>query len=133
MATNEQIREGLAVRLETITGLNVYRKPPGNITVPAAIIRRRTTTYDVTLDGADNTTWGIALFVAFANIEVAQGALDAYLDTAGASSVAAIVHADPTLGGVVDFARVASADGERVINYAGVDYLSVEFTVEIGD
>lgn len=133
MATTEQIREGLADRLETIAGLNVYRKAPGNITVPAAVVRRRQTQYDVTLDGADDTTFGITLFVQFANIEVAHEALDAYLDAAGTASVAAAVHADPTLGGVVDFARVASADGERVINYAGVDYLSVEFAVEVGD
>jgi hypothetical protein len=133
MATNEQIREGLAVRLETISGLNVYRKAPGSITVPAAVVRRRQTQYDVTLDGADDTTWGITLFVQFANLEVAHEALDAYLDTAGASSIVAAVHADPTLAGVVDFARVASAEGERVINYAGIDYLSVEFVVEVGD
>ena len=133
MATNEQIREGLSVRLETIAGLNAYRKAPGNITVPAAIVRRRQTRYDVTLDGADDTTWGITLFVSYANIEVAHEALDDYLDPAGASSVVAAVHADPTLGGVVDFTRVASAEGERITNYAGVDYLSVEFVVEVGD
>ncbi len=133
MATNEQIREGLADRLETIAGLNVYRKAPGNITVPAAIIRRRQTQYDVTLDGADDTTYGITVFASFANVEVAHETLDAYLDPAGASSVVAAVHAEPTLGGVVDFTRVASAEGERVTNYAGVDYLSVEFVVEVGD
>jgi len=133
MATNAQIREGLAVRLETISGLNVYRKAPGNVIVPAAVVRRRLIQYDVTLDGADDTTWGITLFASYANLEVAHETLDAYLDPAGASSVVAAVHAEPTLGGVVDFARVASAEGERLINYAGIDYLSVEFVVEVGD
>ena len=133
MATFEQIREGLATRLETIAGLNVYRKAPGNITVPAAIVRRRETRYDVTLDGADDTTFGITVFVSFANVEVGHEALDGYLDPAGSSSVVAAIHAEPTLGGVVDFARVASAEGERITNYAGVDYLSVEFVVEVGD
>lgn len=133
MATNEQIRTGLADRLRTITDLRVYERPPGEIVVDAAIIRRRTTTYDVTLDGLDDTTWSIVVFVAFGNTDAGTLALDEYLSPAGPRSVPAAVHADMTLGGVVDFARVASAEGERVTNYAGSDYLSAEFVVEIGD
>jgi len=131
MATNEAIREGIAARLETIPGLQVYPRPPGSIVVPAAVVRRRSTNYDATFDGAVNTGWGVTVFVSFANTDVATEELDEYLSPTGASSIAVAV--DGTLGGVVDYARVASAEGDRVLNYAGTDYLSVEFVIEIGD
>lgn len=133
MATNQAIREGLATRLETISGLQVYARPPGSVVVPAAIVRRRQTTYDVTFDGFDDTTWGVTVFVSFANVDAGTGSLDDYVSPSGALSVVAAVHADPTLGGVVDFARVATAEGEKVTNYAGIDYLSVDFVIEVGD
>lgn len=133
MATNERIREGLGVRLETIPDLQVYTRPPGSIVVPAAVVRRRSTTFDVTMDGLVDTGWGVTLFVSFANTDVATEELDKYLDPSGDRSIKAAIEADPTLGGVVDFARVASAEGDRVLNYAGTDYLSVEFVIEIGD
>lgn len=133
MATNDAIREGLADRLETIAGLQVYPRPPGSIVVPAAVVRRRNTNYDVTLDGLDDTTWAVTVFVSFANTDVSVTGLDEYVSPAGASSVVAAIHADPTLGGVVDFARVVNAEGEKVTNYAGTDYLSAEFVIEIGD
>ena len=134
MATPEQIRAALSSQIATaITDLHCYPSPPGTIVVPAAVIRRRDITYDVTMDGVDDSTYGVNVFVAFGNSEVAVIGLDAYLAPSGASSVVQAIHADPTLGGLVDFARVASAEGERVTNYAGIDYLSAELVVEIGD
>jgi len=133
MATNEEIREGLADRLRTITDLRVHERPPGEIITDAAVVRRRSTVYDVSLDGLVDTGWGITVFVAFSNTDAATLALDEYVSPDGPRSVALAVNADPTLGGIVDYARVISADGESVTAYAGVDYLTVEFVVEIGD
>lgn len=132
MATNEEIREGLADRLRTIDDLRVHERPPGEIVPDAAVIRRRFTNYDVTFDHEVDTGWGITVFVAFGNTDAGTLALDDYLSPAGAKSVAAAIHADPTLGGIVDYARVSGAEGETITAYAGVDYLSVEFTVDIG-
>lgn len=133
MATVAEIREAIATSLQTISGLQVYARPPGEIAVPAAIVRRRQTTYDVTFDGDDDTTFAVTVFVSFANTDVATDAIDAYLSPTGASSLVAAIHTDPTLGGVVAYARVTSAEGERVTNYAGIDYLSAEIVIEIGD
>jgi len=133
MATNQQIREGIATQLETIPDLQVYATPPGSIVVPAAVVRRRNTTYDVSLDGVVDTTWTVTVFVQFANNDSAAEHLDTYVTSTGDHSVKAAVETDPTLGGVVDFAAVTSAEGEKVTNYAGIDYLSVDFTIQIGD
>ena len=103
MATNEAIRVGIAARLETIAGLQVYSRPPGQINVPAAVVRRRSIQYGVSFDGLDDTSWGVTVFVSFANTDVATEDLDEYLSPTGASSIVAAIHADPTLGGVVDY------------------------------
>ena len=133
MATNEAIREGIAAALQTIPDLQVYARPPGSIVVPAGVVRRRGTQFDVSFDGLVDTGWAVTVFVSFANTDVGTEALDEYLSPTGDLSIKAAVEADPTLGGVVDYARVPSAEGEKVTNYAGTDYLSVEFVIEIGD
>ena len=134
MATVNEIREALADQIATaIPSLQVSPRSPGSITVPAAVVRRRTTTYDVTMDGADDTTYGVTVFASFANTDVGTQQLDDYLAPSGAKSVPAAIQADPTLGGVVDYCHVASAEGETVRNYAGIDYLSAELVIEIGD
>lgn len=133
MATNQQIREGIAARLGTIPDFQVYATPPGSIVVPAGVVRRRNTSYDISFDETTDTAWSVTAFVQFANNEAAAEHLDLYVSPTGDHSIKAAVDADPTLGGVVDFARVTSAEGERVTNYAGIDYLSVDFNIEIGD
>lgn len=133
MATNEQIRDGIAAALEAIPDFQVYARPPGSIVVPAGVVRRRSTQFDVSFDGLVDTGWGVAVFVSFANTDVGTEKLDEYLSPTGTQSIKAAIDSDPTLGGVVDYARVVSAEGERVTNYAGTDYLSVEFVIEIGD
>lgn len=133
MATNEQIREGIATALQAIPDLQVYARPPGSIVVPAAVVKRRSTNYDVTTDGLVDTAWGVTVFVSFANTDVGTEELDKYLSPTGARSIPAAIDNAPTLGGVVDYAHVETAEGERVTNYAGTDYLSVEFVIEIGD
>ncbi len=132
MVTNAEIRTGLADRLRTIPDLQVYERPPGEIVPDAAVIRRRITNYDVTFDGADDTTWAVTVFVAFGNTDAGMEALDKYVSSSGAWSVVAAIDVDATLGAIVDYARVTMAEGETVTAYAGVDYLTVEFVIEVG-
>lgn len=133
MATIAQIRAGLKTRLETITGLQVYDYRPGTISPPTAIVARQSTQYDVTFDGADDHTMGVQVYVAFSNDRAAEDNLDAYLNESGTTSVVAAIHADSTLGGVVDFCRVSQVVDNGLVTIGGVDYLGATFTVEIGD
>jgi hypothetical protein len=133
MATIAQIRDGLATRLETIDGLRAHRTRPGQINPPCAVVSRRQTRFDQTFDGADDFTFAVTVFVQFGNDRTAQEALDAYLNPSGASSVVAAIHGDPTLGGVVDYARVVSAEQDGLETYAEVEYLAVDFVIEVGE
>ncbi|MFI6681878.1 hypothetical protein [Kribbella sp. NPDC050470] len=133
MATNSELRAGVATALRTIADLQVYERPPGEIVTDAAVVRRRGTNYDVTLDGLDDTTWGITVFVSFANTDAGAESLDDYVSQTGPKSIVAAIEDDPTLGGIVSYCHVANAEGEKVTNYAGTDYLTVDFNLEIGD
>jgi hypothetical protein len=133
MATVAQVREGIRVRLATITGLRTHAVMPAALNAPAAVVFRRTTTFDTSMDGeSDDLTCGITLFVEFGNERTAQEALDAYLAPAGALSVKAAVDGDPTLGGVVDFARVAGAEADRIVEWSNIKYLAADLVVEVG-
>ncbi len=132
MASVSAIRDGLKTRLATISGLAAYDTVPGQINPPAAVVTRRRTAFDATMArGSDDLTFVVLLFVSFAEHHTAQEDLDAYLAGSGAASVKAAVEVDPSLGGTCDFARVAAAEADRVVTYAGVDYLAVEFIVEV--
>jgi len=135
MATIAQIRAGLKTRLETITGLQVYDYRPGTISPPTAIVARQSTQYDRTFDGADDHTMAITVFVQFGSDRSAEDNLDAYLNESGASSIVAVIHADSTLGGVVDYSRVTQVVDNGLTPYGGgeTQYLAATFTVEIGD
>ena len=132
MATLTQIRAGLAARLATISGLNTHYVWPSTVTPPAAIILPRSGQYNLTIGGND-TLWSfdITIVVKLGQFEAGQDALDAYLDSSGASSVAAAIRADPTLGGVAD-------DVMRVefVEYAdrpmkGVNYMTAIIGVDV--
>ena len=60
-----------------------------------------------------------------------QETLDGYLASSGASSVKAKVESDVTLGGVAQSTRVVEADNYGVYTINNIDYLGVEFTVEV--
>lgn len=132
MATDVAIRNGLADAVATITGLTAYNHIPNRANLPAALIARRATRFDSTMQrGADDFEFAVTVCVAFADPLVAQDAMSAYLATSGVDSIKAAVESDPSLGGVVHFARVREAGEEQVRDFAGSACLAVDFIVEV--
>lgn len=127
------IREGLAVRLRTIDGLNVYSTVPGSIVVPAAIIMLgdgQFLTYDTSSD-SDGMTWTVRVFTSLADNVSGQTALDEYLLRTGDYSIRAALAADPTLGGAVDYADVTGASGYGIAPVGAVEYFGCDFAVDV--
>jgi hypothetical protein len=125
------IREAVALALKAIPGLNEHPRYPKVINSPAAVVVRRETTYEPAFDvGADHTL-AVRLFLSFADLAGAQGRLDDYCAADGVLSIRAAIDVDPTLGGVVDGCRVASAEDERITTYSGIDYLTVDLVLEV--
>lgn len=133
MATVAAIRTALKTAIAAGTGLRAIDYRPGSVSPPVAIVALRETRYDVTMDGADDTTMAVTVYVQFGTDRTSEEDLNGYMDPAGATSVVAAIHADPTLGGVVDFARVVSVTDLGLVEYGGAFYLAAVWIVEVGD
>jgi hypothetical protein len=132
MATVQEIREGIDDRLATIAGLRHSPNVPGVVNPPHAFVKRRQTTFGVSMDGEDDVTFAVTVLVSWADQTTAQEALDEYLASTGAKSIKAAIDADPTLDGVVDFAHATVVEDERIVAYYGTDYLAADIVVEVG-
>jgi hypothetical protein len=132
MASVQEIREGIDDRLATIAGLRHGPNAPAVPNPPHAYVRRRSTTFGVSMDGEDDTTFAVTVLVEWADQVTAQKTLDEYLASTGAKSIKAAIDADPTLGGIVDFAHATVVEDERILSFIGVDYLAADIVVEVG-
>jgi hypothetical protein len=131
MATVQQIREAIKVRLDTIVGLRAHAGMPANVNAPAAVVSRRSTAFDTSTD-SDDLTFAVTVMVEHPEDPSSQVKLDAYLAGEGASSIRLAIDGDPTLGGVVDFATAVSVGRDRIVEWAGIKYLAADVVVEVG-
>lgn len=138
MASIVAIRDGLAARLQTISGLRVHDYTPGQINPPSALIipgdpemnRAEAISFDSTMArGSDDFLFTIILCVSHAHDRVAHEKLDTFLDGSSATSVKAAVDGD--LGGVVSYARVSSVRKYGLVKYGNQEFLGAQFLVEV--
>lgn len=133
MANLKDIRDGLETRLATIAGLRAHDTIPDQINVPCAIVGApETIQYDHTMGrGTDRYTIPVRVYAGRASERAGQDKIDGYLAGSGANSIKAAIEADRTLGGVAHSTRVTEARGYGTYPIAGVEYLGVEFVVDI--
>ena len=81
--------------------------------------------------GADKYEIPIFLYVSRVDAQDSQETLDSFLASTGSNSVKVAVESDITLGGVAQSVRVIEADNYGVYTINNLDYLGVEFTVEV--
>lgn len=132
MATVRDIREGIDDRLATISGLRHSAVVPSTLNPPHAFVKRSATTFGVSMDGEDDVTFAITIAVDWTNPRTAQQALDEYLAGTGVKSIKAAIDEDSTLGGVVDYAHVTTAEEDRIFTFGGTEYLAADLVVEVG-
>lgn len=135
MTDIQTVMDGIVTRIKTISALQ-YRAsafgkdfvdPPWAIVVPAP---GEFIDFDSTMGrGSDDLHFLIKLIVGAADDRASQAALNAYLATSGSSSMKAAV--DGSLGGAVSFATIRTARNYGDVEWAGVIYNGVEFTVEV--
>lgn len=131
MATLSAIRDGLKVRLATITSLHAYDVMPDSVNAPAAVVRPVTGDYRGSLAGSPSVRFEIILYVPMARLDRAQDLLDSYLQESGASSVFAAIEADRTLGAVVEETHVPGWRNYDQRELNGQQYLSAIVDVEV--
>ena len=133
MASLSSIRSGLSTRLATISGLSVYSYVPDSIEPPTAVVGVMSSVdYDSTMSrGSDSYEIPLYLYVSRVDAELSQDSLDEFLAGSGSKSIKQAIEGDSTLGGVVSSARVVEASNYGVYTINSIDYLGVEFNVEI--
>ena len=133
MASLTSIRNGIATNLGNISSLSVYGYVPDSIEPPTAVVGVvESIDYDSTMArGSDTYNIPILLYVSRVDAQDSQETLDGYLASTGANSVKAQVESDLTLSGSAQSVRVVEADNYGVYTVNDIDYLGVEFGVEV--
>lgn len=126
------IRGGLETRLQTISGLHVYKYWPAQIITPAAVVAlgdgsNRYTTFS----GNGMHRFDITVAVQFVDEDRAQTALDTYMDHSGTNSIIAALEGSATLSGNCEYFLVGEWNVLGVAEYGGVEYLMATLPVEV--
>lgn len=130
MASITDIREGLAERLRTISGLRVMSTEPDSVNPPSAAVGLQTVTFDRAFGrGHDELEFVVRLYASRADDRAGQRKLDSYIAGSGASSVKAAIEGDLTLDGAAIQCRVTGVDNYGVYEVGGTPYYGAEFAV----
>lgn len=133
MANLTNIRNEIGNNLANITSLSVFKYVPDSVEPPTAVVGvMDTITYDDTMArGSDRYSVPVYLYVSRVDAQDSQETLDGYLVSSGASSVKAQIESDTTLNGEAQSVRVVSAGNYGVYEINNINYLGVEFIVEV--
>ena len=132
MPTFNELRQGLANRLATISGLRVSATIPDQPNPPQAVVFPNRVLYDISYGrGADEYEFVVLVILGRVSERTAQASLDAYCNPSGASSVKQAIQADTTLGGKAMDCRVTEMRGQSSLTIGDVTYLTAEFMVTI--
>lgn len=141
MANLTQLRAGIAERLDRITDLEVHDTLVGNVNPPAVMVGGLAgdglLEYDYTM-GRGRDRWELTfwLYVAYADQDIAQTAMDPYLAHSGSLSIKATVEdtvTDPgdILNSQTDTVRLLTARDYGEYEVGGSSLLGVEFRLEV--
>lgn len=126
------VRQALSDAVDTITGIRSAPYLPDQINPPQAVVWDTGVDYDVVMGrGADEYNFTVRVYVNRTAETAAQKLLDTLREPTGATSLKTVVEADSGLAAVVDYARVRRAGPVDLVTVGSVDYLSVEFEVEV--
>ena len=131
-ATISEIRDGLKVRLSTVLNLNTYDTVEMQVESPAAVVEPGACSFDMTMGrGSDAMDFTIGLAVGGGVDRVSQDTLDGYLSPFGATSIKVAMEADPTLGGIVSYAKVRGWRNYGSTTVNGVRMWGADVLVEV--
>ena len=128
------VRTKLAARLDTISGLNVYKQAPdAGVTTPCAVLEKiESIDYHETFGGGKGITLRVILLVHEGDSTADWDELENYLEESGTKSILAAVEG--TSGGapaVADYAQCHRAENIGWYNWRGQTWLGAEFIVEV--
>lgn len=133
MADFAAVRDALGDRLETISGLRVYRTAEESVSPPAVVITAGDGVFIEYArsmnDGSHDMAFLLHLFLERRSDRAGQENLDPYVATTGAQSIPAAVNG---LVSGTQYAEVMRARGYGSYTYGGVELFGCEFEVAVG-
>jgi len=133
MASLTNIRNEIGNNLSSITGLNIYKYVPDMVEPPTAVVGVvERIEYDSTMArGSDVYTIPVLVYISRVDAQLSQESLDSYLQSSGANSIKAQIESDTTLNNEAQSVRVTDATDYGVYNVNNIDYIGVQFSVEV--
>jgi hypothetical protein len=127
----QEIRQGLATNIGTISGLRTSVTIPDNPNPPIAVISLNSVTYDRAFAGGlVENNFTVTVIASRASERWAQRTLDAYTST-GSDSVKEAIESDKTLGGSAFDVRVTEMSNIGTVSLGEVTYLAADFAVVV--
>lgn len=123
MSALDDIRTALATALGS-AGLKSYKRAPGEVAAPAAVVAPDGIEYNADFDGGATYQLPVVILVAQGDWSKAQESLDAYVSHDG-SAVAAINDAE----GIE--ARVTAMSEYGIVRWGTTDYFGASLNVEV--
>lgn len=133
-ATMAQIRAGFVANLTSLNATwAVYEYPISDPTPPYITVLGANVNFDAAMRrGSDTLNWTILACVPVSIDQAAAALLETMIDPTSSSSLKTLLETDPTLGGVVSWARVVSVSRPNLYTMPGQpEALGVEFLVEV--
>ena len=133
MASLTNIRNEIGNNLSSITSLSIHKFVPDTIEPPTAVVGVvERIEYDNTMSrGADTYTIPVLVYISRVDAQLSQETLDSYLQSTGANSIKAQIESDTTLNNEAQSVRVTDATDYGVYNVNNIDYIGVQFSVEV--
>lgn len=129
--TIQDMRDGLAANLATISGLRVSEEIPDQVNPPQAVISLTTVEYDNAFkQGLTIYRFLVTLIASRASDRWAQIRLDGYCSN-GDDSVKLAIESDKTLSGSAYDVRVTEMGNIGTISLDESMYLAAEFSVDV--
>ena len=124
------LRDGVGVRLETITALRVYKlAPDGEPEVPCAIVLPRAGQTRATI-GYTSYPFRVLVLVTRADLPSAIKKMDDYL-TSGTGGIRNAIEGDPQLAGHAQGLMVVEVQENGMFDWAGVRYYGASYLVDV--
>lgn len=131
-ASVSAIRAALAANVATISGMRTLARVPEIINPPMAVVMPPSIEFDKAMGrGLDQYEFNIVIFVERMDSRNAEGLLDGYAASAGATSVKAAIESARTLGGACSDLRVTAMREPVPAIVGDTTYLSVTFAVTV--
>lgn len=129
MASIQEIRDGIATNLLTVTGLRSTGIIPQQVNPPFAMITPESVEYHKSFNNGISTyTFTITVVVAQADSRTAQNKLDDYCSPTGSSSIKSAIESNRTLSGKVFDLIVTDMRNYGSTTIGETTYLAAEFT-----